>query len=392
MINMFPPNYPYVNNHNHNNNCKCTHMKPPVHPNPHYTSGWMLENAFVLNDTDPFIYDNTQTKYGMNVCVSENVITKVTQRRDDSCINLTAKFDMTDSIHTNTVLNHFLEQLISNQFDDLNGVLPIMKHSIDFKLYYRVEDTDGGIVHQSSTIVTCNENKYHVTDIRDYYVTSFTNCFMANIPEMDYQGLYTIVIEKVEAYASIIDTNEHLIDNLNPFYQFANTNTNIVIQHEEIERIQPDGVVMIGLCEINKSFPFQANITTRLRLSFTSFLSMLISTRDTFKVWESLYETSEAIIRQLQTEVELLKEEIISIRDTIGGLDSRTTAVEQKSTIEYQKGIDITEGQLVWLSHGKLYQAASDFISNNVDELTVEESMNSDIAEGFLVEVITDNE
>jgi hypothetical protein len=319
---MKPPRYPfmcdghdsygYPNDYPHGFNPSqpyCPDNRTPQ-PNRYPTSGSMLGNAFVLNDYNPYIYDNSIVQYGKVLSLSESVFTRVTQRRDPSCINLSATFDMTDSMESNIINNQFLEQSIINQYESLREVLPVMKSAIKFKIYYTVKEEDGGVVHQSAVTVTSQDMKFHMTDIRDRYVTSCTNLAVVNIPSMKYHGMYTLSIDRIDAYVDVIDTIGHMQNDMNPFYRFVDNNMRIELQHGNINKQPADDSILIATCDVNSTFPFRANVTSRLRISFTAFMSNLIVTPNTFGIWDALTDSKNVIIRDLKNEITELNTKI----------------------------------------------------------------------------------
>ena len=320
------PSFPFMNNNHYNCDC-CKHMVPPPPPPAHNASGFMKENAFTIVNSIPYVYDNTSVKYGQFTSVSENIITKVVQRPEDSCLNLQATFDMTNSHNANAVMNHYLVQIMQNKYKTLNGILPVVKSFTKFKLYYTITDSQGGTIREDSEIVTSHDMILHTTDIDDYLVTSCTNLLVTNIPAMDYQGLYTLTLTKIEAYVDYIDTQSHISEGLNPYYQFINTNAKIAIQHETIVNTTADGELLIASCDINKAFAFQSNLTTRLKVSFNAYMSNVISTENTFTVWEALNEPTEAVIADLKASIETLKAENATFLSEITQLKSDITSL-----------------------------------------------------------------
>lgn len=336
--------------HGYHHGCHNPFLTPPPPPKPpsHYpcdcpppgrypSSGSMFGNAFVLNNDTPYLYDNTLVQYGPFMDYSENVITRVTQRRDPACINLSATFDMTDSMNTNAMWCHFLEQTIINQYECLGGVLPIIKSGVLFKLYYDIRDSHGCVIHESNVKVISNDMRVHFTNIRDRFVNSCKDLIIVNIPRMDYRGLYTITLNRIEAYVETLDTLSHIKNGMNPYYQFTDNNLKIAVQHDAIDKKDSDNMILISACDILKSFNFQANITTRLKLSFIAFMSNLITPPNTYGVWSALNDSRNAIIRDLSHEIYLLKEELsilqsdVSItKDDIKNINDGMTIFEEK--------------------------------------------------------------
>ena len=477
--------YPYTMNHPYGS-CNHVHNTPCQLPKDYRAGGFMLDrNAFMLINSMPFIYAGCNIKYGTKMDVGENIFTRVTQRKDASCVNLNAVFNMCSSNNKNKVLNHFLERIIANKFDDLNNVLPIIKPNIKFTLYFTIRDDNNMIVYEGSDKVYSTEIYYHSTNIIDYFVMSTRNLMITNIPQLEYQGLYKLTLERVDAHVASIDTFEHIEDNLNPYYQFAKNNTTITIQNELIEQTECDDTLLIASSDINHTIHFQANLTTRLRVSFKAFLSDLITTNNTFNVWEALHMTNkyppslddvllmredvdqmrgdvddliikhdddieqiriehENDINDLRTEqadgldqirsdiaddIEQVKTDInddltqvktditdinndltqtkAEIQTTIDGItndmndaitninsdiddiETRVTLLElqPESISQYTQDMSYTNGQVMWLTQGKLFQATHDFVSDKTDGNTIEQSMIVDISDGNIVPI-----
>lgn len=418
-----PPHYPY-NRHVRDSYTFCCCGRVPNPPSSKFpTSGPFVGSGFVLNDTNPYLVDTTYTSYGQVLCFSESVITNVTQRRDPSCINLSATFDMTDTNLTNTVRMDFFEKYTSRKYSALQGVLPIIKNETKFKVYYTITDSDGGVTYQGTAVSTVLDNHFHFTDIRDMHVISANNIIIENIPAMTFGGIYTITIDKVEAYVSVIDAAKHLQDGLNPYYTFYDNNMKIQLQHDIINSETADDELMIASCLVNKSFDYQANVTTRLRMSFRAFMSTMIACGDTTGVWEALNSPTEEIITQLRNEmtavedeiktlheiieqqnlliqklsgqIDLNKENIIRHETSITDLSSRIDTVDISitdlnkrvaklesiplATVSYKTGVEFIKGQLTWIHYGDLYQVTQNYTASG--------NFADDISEGYLVPV-----
>ena len=104
---------------------------------------------------------------------------------------------MTDTSLTNTVRNDFLKQYISRKYLELQGVLPIVKTTMKFRIYYTITDLYGGTIEQRHVDTNVTDSKFHFTDIRDRYVQSMKGLVIDNIPAITYQGLYNITIDRV---------------------------------------------------------------------------------------------------------------------------------------------------------------------------------------------------
>ena len=334
-----PSRYPFVDNVHAECNC-CVHMppRPPPMP-PHRAGGWMTENTFVVVNSTPYLYDNTRTKYGQFIRVSENVNTLIYQRPDPSCVNLSATLDMTESTTTNIVMNHYLLQTIENAYDVINGILPTLRSFVRFKLYYTIKDRTMGTVFESSVNVTTEDMKFHTTDIKDYFVTSFSNIFLGTIPILDTSDTCTLIIDRVEAYADVIDVQSHISQGMNPYYQFIKNNTKIALQHDTITGQEPDESILLAVCEINKSFPFQPNVVTRIKMSFNAFLSSVIMTPNTFDVWNALYEPTDVRLKKLESDILNLQEENKILQDAVNKLTADNETM-QKDIEELKKTVD----------------------------------------------------
>jgi hypothetical protein len=136
---------------------------------------------------------------------------------------------MSGDIITNTVWNAFLQDTISGQYETLDQVLPIQKSGVKFKLYFHLENVSGGVVYESSITSIVKEHLFHYTDVNDFFVTSFKNVMATNIPQVDYAGIYTLIIDKMEAYVDTIDTKQHTTGDMNPYYQWTDNNTHITM-------------------------------------------------------------------------------------------------------------------------------------------------------------------
>lgn len=423
--NIIPPNYPYNRPARDSYTfCCCGGTTPPINQYP--SAGPFVGSAFMMNDGNPFIMDSTQMTYGTVLTYSESVYTHLSKRDDLSCINLTGVFDMTDTSLTNTVRNDFLKQYISRKYMELQGVLPIVKTTFKFRIYYTITDMYGGTIQQRHVDTNVTDSKFHFTDIRDRYVQSAKGLVIDNIPAITYQGLYNITIDRIELIVGIIDTKQHLVDAMNPFYQFIDNNQHIRLQSETIKNTPPDIEITVASCDVNRSFDYQANVTNRLRLTFTAFTSLPIACGDTMGIWNALNEPTDAVITQLRNEVTALEDEVRLLhekdaeqdariealegqvelnKNNISGLTARVTALESavsakdaviadilarlealesvhKALVSYKQGKQFYQAQLTWKYHGELYQATKDFVCNG--------SFDFDVANGNLVPVSSD--
>lgn len=421
-----PSNYPYNRPVKDSYTFCCCGSNPNPSLSDYPTCGPLQGSAFALKDATPYLYDSTYMSYGQVLTMSENVYTKVTQRDDPSCINLAARFDMRDTNLVNTVRFDFLKNYTARKYEELSGVLPIIKRSIKFKIYYTITDIDGGIVYQGHVTYEVGESYFHFTEVRDMFIQSAQGLIIDNIPAMTYQGLYTITIRNVEAYLCVINTKEHLQDALNPFYSFTDNNMKIALQNTVIENTPADEEILFAECDVNKSFDYRANVTTRLKISFIAFTSIPIVTGDTSPIWFALNEPTEQTITQLRNEVTAMEDEIKSLRtiineqseqienlegqvelnkNNITDLTLRVKSIEQSDanqnlTIEalikriealeaiplalvsYKADKEIKRSQLTYQTYGELYQAAETFTASG--------DFMSDVNAGYLVPVIKD--
>ena len=413
-----PPQPPFrPTHHSHDSYSHECYHDYHEHPMPHElpTHGPMIGSGFMMMNYDPFLFDTTHVKYGNFLNVSECVNTRITRRRDDSCINLDATFNLCGQIMRNTVLQQHLESSIGNHFDTLEGVLPIIKSDMTIRLYYRVEDDMGGVVHQAVLTTTTPYMNLHFTDVRDYFVTSLKSIFVGNIPAMDYTGMYTLILQKIEIYGDILDTHSHMTGTANPYYQFVDNNNRIILQHDAIQCERPDSNILIAYAKLNERLPFQANITTRLRISFISFMSEVICVPQTYNIWNQLFEPSDEKMDRILNELTTLKESINMINHTLDrmqenytdlsnqvsensrsidtiqsqlstlttrvdesnaeitsrldNLEYRVTVLEQRplALVRYQTGKEYQPSQLVYNEYGALYQSTTTFVATTFD-------------------------
>jgi uncharacterized coiled-coil protein SlyX len=393
------------------------------------SSGAFKGSAFALDNANPYLIDSTYMSYGQALTFAENIYTQVTKRDDASCINLTARFDMTDSSLTNMVRFDFLKNYTARKYEELSGVLPIIKNGIKFRVHYIVYNVDGGIEYEGHADHVVEQTHFHFTSIKDVFVQSAQGLIIENIPAMTFQGQYTICITHVEAYVNVINTKEHLQDpSLNPYYTFTDNNRKIQLHNMEIAGQEPDSTLLIGDCMVQKSFPYLANVTTRLRLSFIAFTSLPIACGDTSPIWFALNEPTEQSITQLRNEVSAMEEQIAALvtrinnqdatiaqlsgqvelnRQNISDLVNRVTALESSqidqdliiqtlgervaaleaiplALVSYKEGKEIVRSQITWKGYGNLFQCAETYIPTG--------NFDADVAAGYLVPVTSNAE
>lgn len=383
-----PPMYPYMGQNYYACDC-CNHMHQPTSKTQYPSNGPMQENGFMIINSNPYIIDTDNVSYGTKLSVSESVYTRISSRKDISCVNLAGTIDMTGDIVTNSAMNAFLVQTIENGYETLESLLDVEKSTVQFKLYFHVEDGQGGVVYETTTVSNVQKYQVHYTDVQDFYVTSFKQIFTHIIPSLQFQGVYNLVLDKIEAYMNVIKTKDHVVDDMNPFYQFTNNNTNIAIQHDTIQSTDPDGAIMIASTDLNWHTAFQANLTTRLKLSFTAFMSNMILSGNTFDIYNALYHPTERELDTLKQQVSILTGAVAELQIKVTSLES--TVANLHNTLEvYTKDTYLREGTLVYLDVGKLYQVPAPYTTSDDPELTEREAMEIDIQAGRLVPVTSE--
>ena len=196
----------------------------------------------------------------------------------------------------------------------------------------------------------------------------------------------------------------------------------------EIAGQEPDSTLLIGDCMVQKSFPYLANVTTRLRLSFIAFTSLPIACGDTSPIWFALNEPTEQSITQLRNEVSAMEEQIAALvtrinnqdatiaqlsgqvelnRQNISDLVNRVTALESSqidqdliiqtlgervaaleaiplALVSYKKDKELVRSQITWKGYGNLFQCAETYIPSG--------DFDADVAAGYLVPVTSNAE
>lgn len=316
------PNNPHLNNN------QPYYSAPEFGRNRYPVAGCMQENAFMLINSEPYLWDNTGFHYGQRILVGDSVYTRVLQRRDPSSINLTGVFDMTQSMTNNISLNYYLGEVIKHRFHQLQGLMPIIKSQIMYRINYTVTDLSGGVIHNGVITTTHQEHRFHSTDVKDYYLLSDTGVMITHIPQIDFQGPYILTLEKVTAIVDIIDVAKHVENFLNPFYQWTNNNQKIFVDNDVIRRHRSDFIVTIAEADIKFSTQFDGNLTTKLKVSFTAFLSNIIATKDTFQVWQMLHDVDGAVIRTIQHNIVDLQKDTRVLDEDLTALENRVTVTE----------------------------------------------------------------
>ena len=416
------PNYPYIEPCVHDSYSHACYHDQHHHPMPHEfpTNGMMKGSAFIMKNYYPYLFDNSHVRYGNMLNVSESVITRISQRTDPSCINLYGTFDLTHGLNKNALMTDHLQKCISQKCGELQNALPIIQSPITFRLYFSILDDMGGLVHQSAVTASTQDICFHFTDVRDFFVQSMKSIFYTNIPLMDYAGIYRLQLDKLKVYVNKINTIDHLTDQgMNPFYAFQDNNNRIVLQHDVISNTQPDESMVLASIPIGQTIPFQQNLTTRLKLSFTAFLSDLIAVPQTYGIYNAMFEPTGVTLAMVKQELSTLKDSVAMINGTlaqmgealnelrktvvahdtrietntnaieelrtavasdeeelelrINDLEARVTKLEAVpfATLKYKKDKEFVKGQLTWVTYGQLYQVTKPFTACGTIETEV---------------------
>lgn len=329
-------NEPYTNVTHACDGVQCPHHKPtPINP-PQYPTGWVKENMLRIIDGFPYLMENCATKYGPFIKVSETVDTSITQRRDPSAIRLDATFDLTSSANSNSTLFNYFKQIVERKYSSLEGILPIIKKDIYFRLAYYITDPLGQTVHTAYATVGCGENWLNPTDIKDMFLTSFKNVMVVEIPDhiSHGAGMYTITLDKIEVIVKTIDTITHLEDpDLNTFYSWTDNYQKIVLDHDQINTTEEDEMIVIASTNIMKSFYFDAAVTTRFKMNFVAYLSDSIITANTYEVWAALTQPTTEILDLLKTQVDTLMNQVSELQQLNDTLTVKVTNLETENTV-----------------------------------------------------------
>ena len=406
----FDNNYPF--DHQFHCGTKCTlnactegHFKPSrqVPTPPKVPVGPIKESVFRLVDGFPYIVDASHFKYGPFIRASEQLETKIAQRRDTNCIHIDAVFDLTNSTSTNQTLMNYYTTIIERQYETLNGVLPIIQEKLHFRVYYYITDRSQQTIYENYATVYGTDVYVHGTEIPGFFVESFKNLLIAEIPDFEYYGAgdYTLTISRVEIFMSGINTIDHMTDPaLNPFYAWTNDYQKIILNKEEIDQTEPDFIsLMIGSMPINKSFMFQGAVTTKLKICFTAYLSDFIYARNMFNVWSALNEPTAQILAQIRTELATLTDQYNELKTTtdaqavtITNMQAKIAELEEaieveKDVTEYTYNAPIHKGEFMYVEYGRIYQATQDYTTSDDETKTTAELFAEDIDAGKLVEL-----
>lgn len=404
--------YPFENNHQYHCGTQCTlnsctegHFKPSRQvPTPPKTPvGPINERAFRLIDGFPYLVDTTHFKYGPFVKASEQLETKIAQRRDTNCIHIDAVFDLTNSSSTNQTLMNYFTTIVERQYESLNGLLPVIQERLHFRVYYYVTDKSGQTIYENYATVSGSDVYVHMTEIRGYFVNSFKNILIAEIPDFEYYGAgdYTLTLTKVEIFVTGVNTIDHTPDPaLNPFYAWTNDYQMIILNNEEINGTEPDFLQLpIGVLPLNKSYMFQAAVTTKLKICFTAYMSDFIYSRNMFNVWSALNEPTSQILAQIRTELSTLSDKYDTLKATsdaqavtIETMQGKIAELEEKIEVEkdvteYTYNTPVHKGEFMYVELGRIYQATQDYTTSDDETKTTAELFAEDIDAGKLVEL-----
>lgn len=344
----------------------------------------VAENLFLINGTTPLLMDHTQYRYGPMISAGNDIETRLVNRKGVACVNIDATFDLTEKITTNAAWERYLEQLISMKYEEIDEVLSMVKSTITFRMYYTVKDTTGATVVSVYCDSPCQCGFLHpVGDVKDYFVTSYKNIFTDMLSSVPYSGLYTITIDKIEA---VIDTCKihDLIPSggINTYYAFSHNNTQIDVYHEAVNPISTTTTAVIATCEVGQTFTFETNTTTKIKVSYTAFMNSAIIVPNTLGIWNSLFDPSDVIIKDLKDRVEELEEDVEVLQTQLEQLDAKP------KLIKYAKNTVLHAGDLTWNVLGTLYQVAETYTTTSSTAVTVAEAFASDITDGKLLSII----
>lgn len=418
-----PPHYPFDRpaRDSYEMGCHHPHPVPPPPPFRYPTSGPFVGTEFALIDTMPYIVDSSCTEYGQVLNIAESVHTKVTPRKDPSCIDLAATFDLMSNNLTNGAKLGMFNNCTAKKYGVLNGVLPIIKSGLKFKIYYTVTDVDLGIVHQDVLTTEIPGTRFHMTSIQDLFIQSAKGFVIGNIPTSGYGEIYNFTIDRVEVYVNTIDTRQHIEEGVNPYYNFADNNMKILLNKDAIMMQIPDDEIMLTACDIGATVPFRGNLTNRVKINFVAFMSSFIACGDTYKTWEALYSPTEETVAQMQEDIANLmhdveglihinkrqddamkvmakhiddnhktitelyealknqKAEIVTLNGEIKALTERVDKLESipLALVAYHGAMELKRGQLTWTTDGELYQVTVDYRASG--------SIENDAMTGYLV-------
>lgn len=335
------------------------------------------ENIFMINDTIPYLVDHTQYRYGPVITASHDLETRIINRKGVSCVNIDAVFDLTENITTNAAWVQYLQQIISMKYESIKEVLDVIKSTIVFRLYYTIKDSDGEEVMRAYCDSPCQCGFLNpVGDVKDYFVTSYKNIFTDMINSVPYSGIYTLTIDSCDAIIKTFSFRDTITPtSMNPYYAFSHNNTHIDVFHDTLQPVTPTEEFVIAKCYVNKSVSFETNVTTKLKVSFVAFMNNAIIVPNTLGIWNSLFDPSEVIIKELRERVEALEdskeefvEDIANLRSTCDSLAESiailTTNFQNLSAVSLDH-----ETRIVALEQSVLHKNAYTYINDVKDYL-----------------------
>lgn len=406
----FDNNYPFEHQTHCGTQCtlnSCTdgHFRPShqVPTPPKVPVGPIKESAFRLVDGFPYLVDTTHFKYGPFIKASEQLDTKIAQRRDTNCIHIDAVFDLTNSSSTNQTLMNYFTTIVERQYETLNGLLPVLQQKLHFRVYYYITDRTGQTIFESNATVSGNDVYVHGTEIPGFFVASFKNLLIAEIPDLEYYGAgdNTLTISKIELFATGVNTIDHTEDPaLNPFYAWTNDYQKIILDNEAINSVEPDFLCLpIGMMDLNASYRFEAAVTTKLKICFTAYMSDYIYARNMFNVWAALNEPTTQILAQIRTELATLSDQYLALKAitdaqavTIENMQTEITDLKNNKAITaYDYNTPIHAGEFTYVEYGKIYQATEGYTTSDDETKTLAELFTEDIDAGKLVELRPSN-
>ena len=123
---------------------------------------------------------------------------------------------------------------------------------------------------------------------------------------------------------------------------------------------------------------------TKLKVSYVAYMNNCVLIPNTLGVWESLYNPSQYIIKELREDVNTLSTYVAELTEKVAALESVTPQV-----LEYDKKLNIRKGNIVYLAIGSIYQAAETYVTTEDESVTVAEAFEADVTAGKLVKVVT---
>ena len=169
------------------------------------------------------------------------------------------------------------------------------------------------------------------------------------------------------------------------------------MQHDTIAQETPDDNILIAGIDIQQGFPFQANLTTKVKLSFTAYTSNMIATGNTYDVYKCLTNPTDITIASLLKKINDLEIALAAEHEALGQYeesnDAAVAAINTKldglymTSVEYAKGVELKKGVFTYLEIGTVYQVAEDYTVTDDETTTLAEDLAADIDAGKLVSI-----